>query len=62
MWLNVLTIALQFLSEDYFKVSQMLRMKAKTKYMAWIGIELYWFGEWYEQQLQQSNQRCQQQS
>ena len=38
VWLNVLTIALQFLSEDSFKVSQMLRMKAKTKYIAWVGI------------------------
>ena len=38
MWLNVLTIALQFLSEDSFKVSQMLRMKARTKYMAWVGL------------------------
>ena len=38
IWLNVLTIALQFLSEDSFKVSQMLRMKARTQYMAWVGI------------------------
>ena len=37
-WLLVLTIALHFFSEDSFKVSQMLRMKPRTKYMAWVGI------------------------
>ena len=37
-WLVVLTIALSFLSEESFEVSQMLRMKARTKYMAWVGL------------------------
>ena len=37
-WLVVLTIALSFFSEESFQVSQMLRMKARTKYMAWAGL------------------------
>ena len=37
-WLVVLTIALDFLSMDSFKVSGILRMKSRTKVMAWAGI------------------------
>ena len=37
-WLLVLTIALQFLSEDSFKVSRVLRIKARIRYIAWVGI------------------------
>ena len=37
-WLVVLTIALDFLSRDSFKVSGILRMKSRTKVMAWAGI------------------------
>ena len=37
-WLHVLTIALQFLSEDFFKVSRVLRIKARIRYIAWVGI------------------------
>ena len=37
-WMLVLTIALHFLGEDSFKVSQMLRMEARIRYMAWEGI------------------------
>ena len=38
-WLFALVMALQWLSKkNSFKVSQMLRMKAKIKYMAWVGI------------------------
>ena len=37
-WLLVLTIALHFFSEDSFKVSRVLKMKKKTKCMAWAGI------------------------
>ena len=37
-WLLVLTIALSFFSEESFEVSQLLRMKARTKYMAWAGL------------------------
>ena len=37
-WLLVLTIALSFFSEESFEVSQMLRMKARAKYMAWAGL------------------------
>ena len=34
-WLLVLTIALHFFSEESYKLSLMLRVKARTKYMAW---------------------------
>ena len=37
-WLLMLTIALYFFSEESFEVSRMLRMKARTKYMAWVGL------------------------
>ena len=37
-WLFVLVMAPQWLSKDSLKVSRMLRMKAKIKYMAWVGI------------------------
>ena len=37
-WLLVLTIAHYFFSEESFEVSQMLRMKARTQYMAWVGL------------------------
>ena len=37
-WLAVLTIALHFLIEYPFKVSGVLRMKSKTKYMMLVGI------------------------
>ena len=36
--LLVLVMALQFLSKDSFKISQGLRMKARAKYMALVGI------------------------
>ena len=37
-WLLVLTIVLSFFSEESFEVSQLLRMKARAKYMAWAGL------------------------
>ena len=38
-WLFALVMALQWLSMgDSLKVSQLIRMKAKIKYMAWVGI------------------------
>ena len=39
-WLLVITITLHFLSEDSFKVSWVLRMKTRTKCIAWAGIVL----------------------
>ena len=37
-WLLMLTIALYFFSEESFEVSRMLRMKARAKYIAWVGL------------------------
>ena len=39
-WLLVLTVALHFHAENSFKVSGMVRMRAKIKYKAWTGIVL----------------------